>query len=55
MELREAMCRWPIGDPSREDFRFCGARSTTASSYCVHHAALAYQPAPDRRRRIGTS
>lgn len=50
MELREQMCRWPIGDPGREDFRFCGGRVTVASPYCSHHAAIAYQPVIDRRR-----
>jgi GcrA cell cycle regulator len=50
MELREQMCRWPIGDPGREDFRFCGGRIATGSPYCAHHAAIAYQPVLDRRR-----
>jgi GcrA cell cycle regulator len=52
MELREAMCRWPIGDPTTSEFRFCGARSPDGQGpYCSHHARLAYQPAQDRRRR----
>lgn len=50
MDLRENMCRWPIGDPSQEDFRFCGGRSTPGHAYCPHHSAIAYQPAHDRRR-----
>jgi GcrA cell cycle regulator len=50
MELRESMCRWPIGDPGREDFRFCGSRSCSGSPYCEHHAQIAYQPSSDRRR-----
>jgi GcrA cell cycle regulator len=56
MELREAMCRWPLGDPTNPDFRFCGARTSEAGApYCVAHAQLAYQPAQDRRRdrRVG--
>src|SRR5215218_1967360 len=24
MDLREAMCRWPLGDPTTPEFRFCG-------------------------------
>lgn len=52
MELREAMCRWPMGDPTSPDFRFCGARSAEAGApYCTAHARVAYQPAQDRRRR----
>jgi GcrA cell cycle regulator len=56
MELREAMCRWPLGDPTNPEFRFCGARTAEAgASYCMAHAQLAYQPAQDRRRerRVG--
>ena len=50
MELREHMCRWPLGDPGREDFRFCGSRISPGGPYCAHHAAIAYQPVLDRRR-----
>lgn len=56
MELREAMCRWPLGDPTNAEFRFCGARTCEAGApYCATHAQLAYQPAQDRRRerRVG--
>jgi GcrA cell cycle regulator len=50
MELRESMCRWPLGDPSQADFRFCGGRCTPGQPYCTHHAGIAYQPSHDRRR-----
>jgi len=50
MELREGMCRWPIGDPTSAEFRFCGARADIGVPYCTHHARIAYQPAADRRR-----
>lgn len=50
MELRENMCRWPLGDPSQTDFRFCGGRCSPGDAYCTHHASIAYQPANDRRR-----
>ena len=50
MELREHMCRWPLGDPGREDFRFCGSRVGPSGPYCTHHASIAYQPVMDRRR-----
>ncbi|HMK90684.1 MAG TPA: GcrA family cell cycle regulator [Methylocystis sp.] len=54
MDLREAMCRWPLGDPSTPDFRFCGVKSRPGSGpYCSHHASIAYQPAHERRRREG--
>lgn len=51
MELREFMCRWPLGDPTSAEFRFCGARSITGLPYCNHHASVAYQPAADRKRQ----
>jgi GcrA cell cycle regulator len=52
MELRETMCRWPIGDPSAADFRFCGVKSPPGSGpYCCQHSRIAYQPAQERRRR----
>lgn len=50
MELKEAMCRWPLGDPTTPEFRFCGSKSPVGESYCLHHAQIAYQPAHDRRR-----
>lgn len=50
MDLRESMCRWPIGDPTTPEFRFCGGRSITGLPYCTHHAEIAYQPAAERKR-----
>ena len=50
MDLRESMCRWPMGDPTTPEFRFCGARSITGLPYCTHHAQIAYQPAAERKR-----
>jgi GcrA cell cycle regulator len=49
VELKEAMCRWPLGDPANPDFRYCGSPAASGP-YCVHHGRLAYQPANDRRR-----
>lgn len=51
MDLRESSCRWPMGDPSNAEFRFCGARTgAVGSPYCLAHSRLAFQPAPERRR-----
>lgn len=51
MELRESMCRWPMGDPTTPEFRFCGGKSPVGGGpYCAYHARVAYQPAQDRRR-----
>ena len=50
VELREAMCRWPLGDPTTPEFRYCGIQSTGSGPYCAHHGKMAYQPVQDRRR-----
>lgn len=50
MELRENMCRWPMGDPTHPDFRFCGMKNETGQPYCSYHCRIAYQPSSDRRR-----
>jgi GcrA cell cycle regulator len=50
VELKEAMCRWPLGDPTTSEFRYCGIQSAGAGPYCTHHGRMAYQPVQDRRR-----
>ncbi len=55
LTLGSSMCKWPIGDPSSDDFTFCGGRATQGV-YCATHAALAYQPqAPKKSGRSGAS
>lgn len=43
VELKERMCRWPIGDPKDENFRFCGGEAHPELPYCDHHCKAAYQ------------
>lgn len=50
LELNGSMCRWPIGDPTNAEFRFCGCRAHSTLPYCQDHARLAFQPVADRRR-----
>jgi GcrA cell cycle regulator len=50
LELNEATCRWPVGDPGAGDFFFCGGHTVGSLPYCAYHARIAYQPAADRRR-----
>ena len=50
MELRESMCRWPLGDPSTSEFRFCGGPSPIGTPYCTFHERIAYQPSTLRQR-----
>jgi GcrA cell cycle regulator len=49
VELKESMCRWPLGDPATSEFRYCGS-PTASGPYCAYHGGLAYQPAQERRR-----
>lgn len=51
MALNDAMCKWPIGDPSEEGFHFCGHKNFNGLPYCEYHSRLAYQPVSDRRDR----
>jgi GcrA cell cycle regulator len=51
MAINDRMCRWPIGDPSAEEFHFCGRNPKSGSPYCDAHARKAYQPQQIRERR----
>jgi len=51
MSLTERTCKWPIGDPTEDDFHFCGLPSVTGKPYCEHHVAIAFQPMSTRRDR----
>lgn len=35
-------CSWPIGDPRKDDFHFCGEPAMPGKPYCSKHAAIAY-------------
>ncbi|WP_398484736.1 GcrA family cell cycle regulator [Tardiphaga sp.] len=50
VELNDATCHWPVGDPASTDFYFCGGKAVAGAPYCAHHSRIAYQPASDRRR-----
>lgn len=43
LSLGAHMCKWPIGDPAREGFTFCGRRQELGKVYCLAHAQVAYQ------------
>ncbi|MGF1544387.1 MAG: GcrA family cell cycle regulator [Parvularculaceae bacterium] len=47
--LNKRMCKWPIGDPTSDDFRFCGEPTLAGKSYCAYHAQLAFQPTQRRQ------
>ena len=49
--LSRNMCKWPIGDPSSEDFHFCGQKATAGKPYCAYHAHMAFQPSTTKKER----
>ena len=51
LHLSDKTCKWPIGDPGKEDFCFCGRTPRDKSPYCEYHARSAFQPMQDRRHR----
>jgi GcrA cell cycle regulator len=50
LTLGAHMCKWPIGDPSSNDFTFCGRRAGEDGPYCNDHARLAYQPPAGKKK-----
>jgi GcrA cell cycle regulator len=54
-DLTERTCKWPMGDPLKDDFHFCGSDSADTSPYCKYHARLAYQPVNERRKAANIS
>jgi GcrA cell cycle regulator len=47
------MCKWPIGDPARDNFTFCGRRCDTGP-YCGEHAQVAHQPGTTKKASSAT-
>ena len=43
-DIREATCRWPLGDPRSGDFAYCGLTPVDGQSYCAGHCRMAYRP-----------
>jgi GcrA cell cycle regulator len=55
LSLGAHMCKWPIGDPSTDDFGFCGRRAPPEGPYCVEHARVAYQQPQQVRKKASAS
>ena len=49
-ELKPNQCRWPIGDPDSNNFRFCGETVFPGKPYCYEHCRQAYQFAPVKKK-----
>jgi len=43
-ELGPDHCRWPVGDPRRGPFGFCGAPRQGTGPYCEAHRQMARVP-----------
>ncbi len=54
LTLGSKMCKWPIGDPSSDEFTFCGRRAADGIPYCVEHSRVAYQPQQKKKKDTGT-
>lgn len=52
LEIDSTTCRWPIGDPRKPSFGYCGHPARPGSSYCAGHHAIAYRPAEDEDELI---
>jgi len=51
LQLNEHTCRWPVGEPGKDDFFFCGGDTANELPYCAYHCRVAYQPAAERQRQ----
>ncbi len=49
LDLASDQCRWPLGDPGKADFGFCGHDVIAGISYCAGHARIAYRLPSGRR------
>jgi GcrA cell cycle regulator len=47
-DINESACRWPVGDPTSEEFAYCGIQSAKGRSYCAGHCRMAYKPPTSR-------
>jgi GcrA cell cycle regulator len=45
LELTHMTCRWPVGDPGRPGFFFCGAAPVRGAPYCQLHGMRAHRSA----------
>ena len=50
-DIRDGLCRWPLGEPEDSDFKFCGRKCAEGMIYCTEHHSLAYQPLNQVRQK----
>ena len=49
--IKDGLCRWPLGEPEDLDFKFCGRKCAEGMIYCTEHHSLAYQPLNQTRQK----
>lgn len=48
--LKDAQCKFPVGDTRSPDFHFCGGVRKPHSAYCEHHHKIAYEPYVQKKK-----
>jgi GcrA cell cycle regulator len=46
VRLGTSPCCWPLGEPGKPEFRFCGDPAVAGGPYCPDHCGLAYVRKP---------
>lgn len=49
-DAKPGQCRYPLGEPSSSDFRFCGDKQKIGYSWCHRHFRLVYQTTASRQK-----
>ena len=50
-DIKDGLCRWPLGEPEDVTFKFCGRNTNEGFVYCASHHKQAYQPLSKIRER----
>ena len=50
-DIKDGLCRWPLGEPEESDFMFCGRNTKEGVVYWQAHHKQAYQPLSKVRER----
>ena len=48
LDLEAGECKWPLGDPRKEGFHFCGAQQVLGRPYCIQHWQMSFVPGKSR-------
>jgi GcrA cell cycle regulator len=43
-DIADVECRWPLGDPTQDDFAYCGLQIAKGHAYCPGHCRVVYRP-----------